>query len=218
MQEYIPSPKTIGLSLSLAGISAYGARKFFSGGKNTHSADLTGKFVIVTGGTDGIGLEAAKHFASLGARVLITGRSREKADKFLSSLPTTSSITFQKIDFCDLQNIKRFAEKVILEEEKIDILVNNAGLQSQQFKKSAQDIEFTIAVNHLAPFYLTSLLLPKIKLAEKARIINVASLGHHDAQLNFDSMFEHNTRADYYWYYAYCDSKLANILFTKKLS
>ena len=205
----------------LAGASClalYGAKKYFAGGVNKYYPDLTGKFAIVTGGTDGIGRETARQFSKLGARVIITGRSETKAKEFLSELPSGSEVTFRKVDFSDLNNIKAFAEEITSQEQKIDILVNNAGMANDRFRKSAQDIELTIAVNHLAPVYLTSLLLPLLKKSENSRIVNLSSLSHKRATLEWDTVFHRESAEGYTFSTVYGDSKMSNILFTRGLA
>ena len=98
--------------------------------------------------------------------------------------------------------------------------MNNAGLTSVKFKKSAQEIEFTMAINHFAHFYLTDLLLPLISKAEQSRIINVASLAHGIAKPGPrpDFFFENTTEQNYDFGEAYGRSKLANVFFTQKLA
>ena len=217
--QHLQNPKAkIAIAVGTTVLSLIGAKKYFAGGVNRHTPDLSGQVVIVTGGTDGIGLEAAREFAKLGAKVIITGRSENKAEAFIKSLPETYKVSFMKCDFADLQNVKKFAEKILEQEEKIDILVNNAGLNSPEFKKSAQDLEFTIAVNHFAPVYLTSLLLPLLQKAEKARVINVASLAHRRATLDFDEIFQRDCPTGYNWLTTYGNTKMANVIFTRKLA
>ena len=174
--------------------------------------------MIVTGGTDGIGKETAKKLAELNARVIITGRSEQKALNFISNLPKAqgSNVTFKKVDFSDLENVKIFSEELLKNEAKIDILINNAGLSMPVHQKTAQGAEFTIGVNHIAPVYLTSKLLPLLKKAEKARIINVASNAHYKCSPDYNDFLQLNTKGeDYKWMTTYSSSKLANILFTK---
>ena len=217
--QHLQDPKAkIAIAVGTTVLTLLGAKKYFAGGVNRHTPDLSGQVVIVTGGTDGIGLEAAREFARLGARVIITGRSEKKAEAFIKSLPEAYKVTFKKCDFANLENVKKFAKEILEQEEKIDILVNNAGLNSPEFKKSAQDLEFTIAVNHFAPVYLTSLLLPLLQKAEKARVINVASLAHRRATLDFDEIFQRDSSVGYDWLVTYGNTKMANVIFTRKLA
>ena len=196
--EHFKSPQVqIAIAVGTSVLTLLGAKKYFAGGINRHTPDLSGKIVIVTGGTDGIGLEAAREFARLGAKVYITGRCEKKAQVFLKSLPETSNVIFKICDFADLNNVKNFALEILEQEQKVDILVNNAGLNSPDFKKSAQDLEFTIAVNHFAPVYLTSILLPHLNRADQARVINVASTAHRRATLDFDEIFHRDSSVGY---------------------
>ena len=217
--ENLQDPRVkIALALGATTLSVYGAKKYFAGGVNKYSPDLTGQVTVVTGGTDGIGLEVVKVFAKLGAKVILVGRSEEKARKIIDSLPEGQIAIFKRCDFADLENVKKLGEELLQEEEKIDILVNNAGLNSPEFKKSAQNIEFTIAVNHLAPVYLTSLLLPLLKKSEKGRIINVSSTAHKRAVMDFDEILLRDSPEGYDWVITYGNTKMATIYFTRKLA
>lgn len=182
MQKYLSDPNCkygIIAGASVATLtSIYLLNNWGSGGVNTHAPDLTGKLCLVTGGTDGIGMEAAREILRLGARVIITGRSKAKAQRFIDSLPSGSLITFIQVDYVDLNNVKALAEQLLSTEERLDMLINNAGIFYPDFKQSAQGVEFQHAVNHVAPFYLTWRLLPLLKKAPAARIVNVASKAH----------------------------------------
>ena len=123
------------------------------------------------------------------------------------------------MDQSDLNAIKEFADFVKEFVSSIDVLMNNAGLTSVNFKRSPQDIEFTMAINHFAHFYLTDLLMPLISKTENSRIVNVASLAHGLAKPGprGDFFFENTRKENYDFGEAYGRSKLANVLFTQKL-
>ena len=151
---------------------------YWKGGVNKHNPDMRGKTVVITGGTDGIGKETVIRLAKLGAKVIFTGRSESKARDVLKSVPQESDVEFKRVDQSNLIEIKEFADYLFSKIDKIDVLMNNAGLMSSKFKRSQQNIEFTMAVNHFAHFYLTDLLLPLLKKPEQSRIVNTASLAH----------------------------------------
>jgi NAD(P)-dependent dehydrogenase (short-subunit alcohol dehydrogenase family) len=124
-----------------------------------------------------------------------------------------------RADLASMKDIKTACSEIERRHKKIDLIINNAGLMSADRKLSKDNIELNFAVNHLAPFLITNLLLDKLKNSESARIINVSSGAHFMAKMDFDNlMFE----KDYKRIKAYAQSKLANILFTfylaKKLS
>ena len=123
-------------------------------------------------------------------------------------------IEFRPLDLNDLNSVKAFADS--FEDEKIDILLNNAGIMAVPTKETTeQGYEKQFGVNHLGHFLLTNLLLDKMTSNEEARIVNVSSLAHVGAKINFDDI---NSDKDYAPWVAYGQSKLANIYFTKELA
>ncbi|KAF2360146.1 Short-chain dehydrogenase/reductase SDR [Trinorchestia longiramus] len=182
--------------------------------------DLKGKTVIVTGPTSGIGLVAAQEIAKTGARLVMACRNLTKAQPIAEQIKKESgndNIVVRHLDVSDLTSVRKFAEEVNEEEEAIHILINNAGILAPERKKlSPQGFELTLATNHLGPFLLTNLLLDKIKASAPSRIVNVSSLGYALNELNLDDLnYEKKT---YGGTKAYCQSKLCNVLFTKKLA
>ena len=219
----------------IAAASIFGIKNYTRGGINKYKTSLEGKLIIVTGGTSGIGKEAAKHFYKLGADVVITGRNSTAAEKIIKSLPAPKTkqakMRFERVDFADIENIKIFAEKMLKDYQKIDILVNNAGLFLSSYRTTKQGLEMTMGVNHLAPVYLTSLLFPLLSKGHEARIINVSSRAHkrlsrtnrrgkafeEDFWQNLDDT-DYNAKNKFSVFNTYCWSKLANVWFTKHLS
>jgi NAD(P)-dependent dehydrogenase (short-subunit alcohol dehydrogenase family) len=122
---------------------------------------------------------------------------------------------FVQLDLASLDSVRKFAAKILEEEPRIDILINNAGVVNTAYTKSTDGFELTFAINHLGHFLLTNLLLDRIKEAPSARIINVSSSAHHRAQMDFNDL---NSERSYGPVKAYGRSKLANILFTRKLT
>lgn len=208
-------------------VGGYFLRKYIKGGVNTHEPDLKGKTVIVTGGNSGIGMEAARKFHELNAKVIITGRSEKKAQEFLDSLEMKEGreeVLFFKVDFSDLEEVNRFYEDIVKEIEKVDILVNNAGGMVTEYNTTKQGLEVTMGVNHLSHFYLTSLLMPQLIKAEKSRVINVSSMAHQNSYLgnkpNFEDYWFNKEKIDLSkkgFFGIYGESKLANILFSKAM-
>ena len=184
---------------------------------------LLGKTILVTGSTDGVGRVVAKRLAAEGANVLVHGRNQQRAERVLREIcgarvhPKKGMATFYQADFSSLAEVRRLAETVLHERERIDCLVNNAGIGSGPHKDrrelSKDGFELRFAVNYLAGFLLTYLLLPRLVESAPARIVNVASLGQQAIDFG-DVMLEKN----YNGTRAYCQSKLAQIMFTIDLS
>ena len=184
---------------------------------------LEGKTILVTGSTDGVGRVVAKRLAAEGANVLIHGRSQQRAERVLREIcgarahPKKGMATFYQADFASLAEVRRLAETVLQERERIDCLVNNAGIGSGPDKNrrelSKDGFELRFAVNYLAGFLLTYLLLPRLVESAPARIVNVSSLGQQAIDFS-DVMLEKG----YSGTRAYCQSKLAQIMFTIDLS
>ena len=177
---------------------------------------LDGKTALVTGSTDGVGRVVAKRLATLGARVLVHGRDRERGGGLVAELRAQGhdDVDFIEADLASLAEVRRLAASVAASEERLDILVNNAGIGSAGARAESRDgFELRFAVNYLAGFLLTHLLLPKILASTPARIVNVSSLGQ--APIDFDDVMI--TRG-YTGTRAYCQSKLAQIMLTIDLA
>ena len=179
--------------------------------------DLQGKTVLVTGSTDGVGRLVASQIASQGARVLIHGRNGERGQHLVDEIRTAGlgSALFLAADFSALAEVHRLADVVRQECDRLDVLINNAGIGSAGgTREISQDgYELRFAVNYLAGFLLTRLLLPLLTASKPARIVNVSSLGQHPIDFG-DVML---TRG-YSGSRAYAQSKLAQIMFTFDLA
>jgi NAD(P)-dependent dehydrogenase (short-subunit alcohol dehydrogenase family) len=180
--------------------------------------ELKGKICLITGATSGIGKETAKELAAHGADLVLPVRDIMKGESLKAEILEKSPNAQIEIMPCDLasfDSIRSFVDEFKARYDHLHILINNAGLWELKKKLSKDGIEMTFAVNHLAPFLLTNLLLETIKSSSPARIINVSSESHRRGTINFKDL-EFSRR--YSGIKAYGQSKLANILFTKKLS
>ncbi len=180
---------------------------------------MTGKTVLITGATSGIGLEASVALARLGATVVIVARNSAKGQHALGDVKTRSGsnrVSLLLCDFSSMASVRALAAAFRASYDRLDVLVNNAGAISQERQTTVDGFELTFAVNHLAPFLLTHLLLDRLERSAPARIVNVASAAHGSADMDFDNLqFEHG---GYSLLKAYNRSKLANVLFTNELA
>ena len=177
---------------------------------------LNGKTALVTGSTDGVGRVVAERLGAMGARVLVHGRDRARGEQVVADIKTASgSAEFLEADLAALAEVRGLAEAVRGTTDRLDILVNNAGIGTAGAARqtSADGHELRFAVNYLAGFLLTYLLLPLIKQSAPARIVNVASAGQQAIDFS-DVML---TRG-YSGSRAYRQSKLAQIMFTIDLA
>jgi NAD(P)-dependent dehydrogenase (short-subunit alcohol dehydrogenase family) len=176
--------------------------------------------ILVTGATDGLGKALALELAARGAAILLHGRSPPRLDDTLREIRAATGndrLSTHVADFSSLEDVRRLGVEVGRDEARIDVLVNNAGIGSgtrrASREESADGHELRFAVNYLAPFLLTNLLLPRLRRSEPARIVNVASAGQ--APIDFeDVMLERG----YDGMRAYSQSKLALVMFTFELA
>lgn len=180
--------------------------------------DLNNKICIITGSTSGIGLETAKGLAKYGATLVLPIRDALKGDTLRDEImqqTPDAKVDFMHCDLASFDSIREFVHQFKSKYHKLHMLINNAGIWETKRNLTQDGIEKNFAVNHLAPFLLTNLLLDTIKESAPARIINVASEAHRQGKMNFQDLeFEKK----YASFQSYGQSKLANILFTKKLS
>jgi NAD(P)-dependent dehydrogenase (short-subunit alcohol dehydrogenase family) len=176
------------------------------------------RICVITGGTDGIGKAAAYRLAVLGFRLLVHGRDPDKGARAVAELKARSgnpAIEFLQADFGSLADVRRLAAAVMERTPRVDVLVNNAGCIFVKRTLSKDGYEMTFAVNHLAPFLLTHLLLDALKRGSQSRIVTTASHAHRRATTSFDDL---QMSRKYSPMGAYGLSKLANILFTRELA
>ncbi|MCG7210098.1 SDR family NAD(P)-dependent oxidoreductase [Streptomyces arenae] len=170
---------------------------------------LRGKTVVITGASSGIGAEAARRFSELGATVAVVGRSAQKTEAVADRIGGRPHLA----DYSSLDNVRRLAAELLSVYERIDILANNAGGMFTTRTVSPDGREMTFQVNHLAPFLLTNLLLPRLTATPGgARVINTASMYYRKGRLNLADL--DGFRRRYRSRQAYAASKLATVLFT----
>ena len=177
-----------------------------------------GRVVLVTGSTDGLGREVALRIAATGAHVIIHGRNRERGAEVVAQIEADGkgNARFYRADFASLDEVRVFAQAILRDYDRLDILINNAGialLGQPDRRLSADGQELHFAVNYLAGFLLTRMLLPRLRSSAPSRIINVASIGQ--APLDFDDI---TLERGYGTNRAYGQSKLAQIMFTIDLA
>jgi NAD(P)-dependent dehydrogenase (short-subunit alcohol dehydrogenase family) len=172
--------------------------------------------ILVTGATDGLGKRVALELAERGATVLLHGRSRERCEAVLEEVRRQTGaegLHYYLADLSSLSAVRRLAEQVLSEHDRLDVLVNNAGIISRKREETEDGLELTFAVNYLAHFLLTNLLLPLLRSSAPARIVNVASVGQSPVDFR-NVMLERG----YEGMRAYTQSKLAQIMFTLDLA
>lgn len=177
----------------------------------------SGKTMLVTGATNGIGRVTARELARLGAQVTILSRNAEKCARVAEEIrkDTGNPVEYLAADLSTLAGIMQAAETFKNRRRRLDVLVNNAGGIFIRRTITSDGLEMTFALNHLAYFLLTGLLLDVLKQSSPARVVNVASGMHMGAHLDFDDL---QNEKHYSGFSAYGRSKLANILFTYELA
>lgn len=181
--------------------------------------DMTGKSVVVTGATDGIGLVTARKLAEKGAKLGLVARNPDKAASVIEALKAETGndqIEFFQADLSDLTEVRAVAKKIAAAFPTLDVLINNAGAMFNSRALSADGIEMTMALNHFSVFLLTNLLLDPLSRAEGARVVTVSSIAHRGADIDFENL--KGTEGRHSGWRAYQRSKLANILFTRELA
>lgn len=168
--------------------------------------DLTGRRVIVTGATNGVGLGTARALAKAGAEVILAVRNTELGKQRAAQMGGSTAV--EKLDLADLSSVRAFADRI---EAPVDILINNAGALTDRRTETVDGFEMTLGTNLLGPFALTNLLLPKVR----SQIINVGSDAHRSATLHLDDL--HLRRHKWTRLGAYAQSKLAVMLWGLEL-
>jgi retinol dehydrogenase 12 len=180
---------------------------------------LEGKTVLITGATGGIGLAAAVAMARQGATLVLLGRNQKRGLRALSEIRRKAGserAEFLRADFTSLSEVRRAAQAFLAQDRPLHVLVNNAGVMNTRRKLTPDGFEEMFAVNHLAHYLLTRLLLPRLQASAPARIVHVASNTH--ALCNGMRWSDLSYERDFAAFPAYGHSKLANILFSNELA
>ena len=184
----------------------------------SENGGMGGKVVLITGGTSGIGRAAATALAAMGAEVVVTGRNRERGEAAVEEVRRASGNEGVSLMLADLSvqaDVRSLAQRFREGHDRLDVLVNNAGLVQSKRTETADGLEITFAVNHLAPFLLTNLLLDLLKESAPSRIITVSSEARRGASIDFDDL---QSERRYRGFQVYGMTKKANILFTYELA
>ncbi len=179
---------------------------------------MTGKICLVTGATSGLGRVTALELARKGAHVVLLGRNRERTEAVQTAIiaeTANSMVELIVADLASLAGVRSAAEQFLSRHNRLDVLVNNAGVFVSERRYSVDGFELTFAVNHLAPFLLTSLLHEALAAAAPARIVTVSSGAHMAGRGRFD---DPRAERGYNNFMVYAESKLANVLFTYALA
>jgi len=181
-------------------------------------AIMIGKTCLITGANSGIGKETARGLAELGARVVLVCRNPQRGESAKEDIVRRSgsgSVDLLLADLSSLQEVRGLAERVVERYERLHVLVNNAGLFSLRRSRTVDGFETTFAVNHLAPFLLTNLLLELLKKSAPSRIVNVSSVSHYGGHIDFEKLRAGRAGSGMG---GYSNSKLALVLFTYELA
>lgn len=178
---------------------------------------MKGKVVLITGATNGIGLEAARSIAKKGARVVIVGRNPQKTQEVAAQLTQESGAEVSAIlgDLSLMRDVRKVAAEFREKFDRLDVLLNNAGAVFNTHQRTDEGNEMTFALNHLNYFLLTHLLLDMLKANAPSRIVNVSSSAHRIGALDFDNL---QAEKGYNALGAYGRSKLENVMFTYELA
>ncbi|QLD89922.1 SDR family NAD(P)-dependent oxidoreductase [Natronomonas salina] len=179
--------------------------------------DCSGATVVVTGANSGLGLEATRLFAREGAEVVMACRDLDRAETAREEVRADVSradLDVRKLDLADLDSVRRFADGVATDHERVDVLCNNAGVMALPRGETADGFERQFGVNHLGHFALTGLLLEALRAAPDPRVVTQSSGLHANGELGFEDL---HGEADYDPWDAYAQSKLANLLFAYEL-
>jgi len=179
---------------------------------------MQGKVIVATGATSGIGEIAVVELARLGARVVFIARDAKRAEATLAKLEAAAPGRGHRAHLADLSLVaeaRRIGGEIAASEARVDVLINNAGAIFSDRRVTAEGLEMTFALNHMAYFTLTKALRERLAGSAPARVVSTASAAHYGAKLDFDDL---QCARGYSAWKAYNRSKLANILFTRELA
>ena len=176
--------------------------------------DLTGRVILVTGGSSGLGQETARALAAKGAHVILTARDVPKGEAVAAGIRSSTgnpAVEVGELELGSLASVRAFAEWFLARHDTLHVLINNAGVMACPFCKTSDGFEMQFGTNHLGHFLLTGLLLPALRKGAPSRIVSVSSRGHHLSPVVFDDI--HFERRPYHNWLSYGQSKTANVLF-----
>ncbi len=179
---------------------------------------MKGRSVMVTGANSGIGLETAKGLAKMGASLILVCRDRGRCEKAMEEIQAASGSDAMEMMFADLSSqasVRALAEEFSANHDRLDVLFNNAALVPRERNETVDGIEMQLAINHLAPFLLTNLLLPILKKSSPSRVVTTASEIHKRGRIDWDDL---QAKKGYRSFRRYGTTKLMNILFTRSLA
>jgi NAD(P)-dependent dehydrogenase (short-subunit alcohol dehydrogenase family) len=182
------------------------------------TTNMTGKTVLITGATNGIGKIAAIELSRMGASVCIVARNRSKGQAVLEEIRReTNNVQLELFiaDLSSMADVRKLAQEFTAKHATLDVLLNNAGAFYSERKLSADGLEMTFALNHMSYFLLTNLLLPVLKATPNSRVVSVSSAAHTSGKLDFANL---QGEQKFNGWKAYSDSKLENALFTFALA
>lgn len=179
---------------------------------------LGGKTAVVTGATGGLGYETAMALAGAGAIVILTGRNDAKGlraiDGICERFPN-ALIAYEHLDLASLSSVADFARRFAASHEQLDLLVNNAGVMALPKREQTENgFEMQFGTNYLGHYALTARLLPQLRRTRAPRVVNLSSLAHRSGAINFDDL---QSQRSYRPWRAYCQSKLAMLMFSLEL-
>ena len=185
--------------------------------EHVHSTPMAGTTVLVTGATSGIGKATALGLATMGAHLAITGRNPQRTESAAREIRAAGGeqVDVFVADLSSQAEVRRLATEILQQLPRINVLVNNVGAYWDSRHVTADGLEHTFALNHLAPFLLTNLLLERLKQSAPARVVTVASHAQAMGRMDFDDL---QGERSYSGARAYNQSKLANVMFTYELA
>lgn len=181
--------------------------------------DQSGRIVVVTGSSSGIGYEAARVLAEKNAKVIIAVRNQQKGEKAVNKIKAEHSnadVSVMILDLADLSSVKKFVDEYKNKFDRLDLLINNAGVMMPPYSKTKDGFELQMGTNHFGHFSLTLQLLDVIEKTADSRIINISSMMHNYGNIDLEDI--NWEKRPYNKSRAYADSKIANLYFTYELA
>ncbi|KAM8837679.1 retinol dehydrogenase 13-like [Spinachia spinachia] len=215
MSKYILPVSVFGTVFGAAAL----LKNHVTGGRCPSKANIQGRTVVITGANTGIGKETARELARRGGRIILGCRDLEKCEaaaKDIRGSTLNPNVYACHLDLASMKSIREFAERIKREEQRVDVLINNAGVMRCPAGKTEDGFDMQFGVNHLGHFLLTNLLLDKLKESAPSRVINLSSLAHILGKIDFEDLNWEKKKFD--TKQAYCQSKLAIVLFTRELA